>query len=580
MSQSVFYWKGKEIREQIDIVSNKSAPNLVLENATYLNSFLKSWETANIWIHKGRIIYVGPDMPPPAESTEVTDCRGRYLVPGYIEPHAHPFQLYNPQSLAEYVSQYGTTTLINDNLFLLLYCDKKKALTLLDAFQSSPLHMFWWARLDLQTEIPREDLLLTLDYMKAWIQHDSVIQAGELTGWPKLLDGDDLLLQWICETKQQRKRIEGHFPGASPRTLTKMKLFGADCDHEAMTGEEVRERLAQGYHVSLRHSSIRPDLPKLLDEMKNCGIHHYEQIMFTTDGSTPLFYEDGMTNKMISIALEKGIDPITAYHMASFHIARYYGIDHMLGAIAPGRSANINILESPEIPLPLSVLSKGQWMKKAGKKQESTSAIRWSDHSLGKMELNWELRGDDLQFSMPLGLKMRNSVIMEPYSVTIDSSLEELSEEHDESFLSLLDRKGEWRVNTVLKGFASSISGFASSYSTTGDILLIGKKKSDMLLAFQRMKELGGGIVLVEDGATIFELALVINGGASDENLPALISKTKELGTLLRERGYRFEDPVYTLLFLSSTHLPYLRITPRGIYDVMKKTILFPSIMR
>ena len=43
-----------------------------------------------------------------------------------------------------------------------------------------------------------------------------------------------------------------------------MKLLGADGDHEAMTVEEVERRIMQGYAVTLRHSSIRPDLPHLL----------------------------------------------------------------------------------------------------------------------------------------------------------------------------------------------------------------------------------------------------------------------------------------------------------------------------
>ena len=81
-----------------------------------------------------------------------------------------------------------------------------------------------------------------------------------------------MMLHWIQEAKRMRKKIEGHFPGASEKTLAKMMLFGADCDHEAMTGEEVYESLMQGYMVSLRHSSIRPDLPKLLDEIHELGI--------------------------------------------------------------------------------------------------------------------------------------------------------------------------------------------------------------------------------------------------------------------------------------------------------------------
>ncbi|MCB6745812.1 adenine deaminase C-terminal domain-containing protein [Anaerostipes hadrus] len=54
----------------------------------------------------------------------------------------------------------------------------------------------------------------------------------------------------------------------------------------------------------------------------------------------------------------------------------------------------------------------------------------------------------------------------------------------------------------------------------------------------------------------------------------------KKFAGILRDRGYAYDDPMYSLLFLCATHLPYIRITSKGMYDVMKKTILFPTIMR
>lgn len=48
----------------------------------------------------------------------------------------------------------------------------------------------------------------------------------------------------------------------------------------------------------------------------------------------------------------------------------------------------------------------------------------------------------------------------------------------------MIARDGTWRVNTVVKGFAKEIGGLASSYSGTGDIILVGKRKEDMLTAF------------------------------------------------------------------------------------------------
>ncbi|MFY4776982.1 adenine deaminase C-terminal domain-containing protein [Metabacillus sp. RGM 3146] len=580
MSEEKFYWKSSKIREQIDIASQKAAPTILLKNGTCLNPYLNQWLTANIWIYEDRIVYVGDELPDHTEGTEIVDCKGQWIVPGYIEPHAHPFQLYNPHSLAKYTGEFGTTTLINDNMNLILNCDKKKALTFMKRFKNLPVHTYWWARLDLQTEIQDEDKLMAPDQMKNWIENDCVVQGGEMTGWPRLLAGDDLMLHYIQEIKRQRKRMEGHFPGASESTLTKMKLFGADADHEAMTGEEVLNRLKLGYHVALRHSSIRPDLPVLLEDMKKLNITHFDHLFFTTDGSPPAYYEEGMTNVLIKIALEHGISPMDAYKMASFNIANYYSIDHLLGSLTPGRFATLNILSNPEEPLPVSVLSKGEWLKKGGGAVNAMPKVKWEELGFSPLQLDWELTADDLQFSMPMGLKMKNAVIMEPYTVTIDSSFDELPMESDESFLALIDKKGKWRINTVLRGFAKNIHGFASSYSTSGDIILIGKNKKAMLAAFKRMNEIGGGIVLTAGKEVLHEIPLHLNGGASALDMPILIEQVRKLDYLLRERGYRFDDPIYSLFFLSSTHLPYIRITPRGIYDVKKKTILFPSIMR
>ncbi|HZG59723.1 MAG TPA: adenine deaminase C-terminal domain-containing protein [Anoxybacillus sp.] len=580
MLEQRYRWKTNQLREHLSIIDGKKSPTKLLINATYLNPYLRQWMKANIWIYEDRIIYVGEKMPDFVEGCEIIDCSGYFLVPGYIEPHVHPFQLYNPHSFAEYASQSGTTTLINDNLSLVLQLPKKKAFSFLRAINDIPATMFWWCRFDSQTELENEEEIFSNANIQEWLEQDVVLQGGELTGWPKLLDGDDLMLHWIQEAKRLKKQIEGHFPGASEKTLAKMMLLGADCDHESMTGEDVYKRLLHGYTVSLRYSSIRPDLPKLLDEMKQLGIERYDRCIFTTDGSTPAFYEAGIIDEMIRIAIEKDVPLIDAYNMATINVACYYRIDHLHGSIATGRVANINFLKEKDNPTPVSVLAKGRWVKRDGIPTNEFGSFDWEAHDFRPLDLSWELSMDDLQFSMPLGMYMENAVIMKPYSITIDTSRDELSFDNDESFLMLVDRNGKWRVNTILKGFATGVHGLVSSYSSTGDIILIGKRKADMYKAFQRVKEIGGGIVLVENGEVIHEIPLSLNGMMSTKKIEVLIEEEKRLTTLLRERGYQFVDPIYSLLFLLSTHLPYIRITPLGIYDVMHKMILFPSIMR
>ncbi|KGP71320.1 adenine deaminase C-terminal domain-containing protein [Pontibacillus yanchengensis] len=579
MNEHRYRWRNRQLREHVAVVDGHVLPTIVLTNATYLNVYMKRWMQAHIWIYEDRIVYVGDKLPEQNDTTEFVDCSDQYLVPGYIEPHVHPFQLYNPHRLAQYASQTGTTTLINDNLVLLFLLETKKAFSLLEDLNELPVSLYWWSRFDSQSALQDEDTFIKEEQVLQWLDHDAVLQGGELTSWPSVLKDDDRVLHWMQETKRARKPVEGHFPGASVKTLTKMKLLGTDGDHEAMTGEEVFNRLSLGYSVALRYSSIRPDLPKIIQEMHELGIDRYDDMMMTTDGSTPSFYEQGIMDRCIEIALENGIPDVEAYSMASYNAAKYFGMEHRIGSIGPGRVAHINFLNAKDEPTPHSVIARGKWVKRDGESVDGNESFDWDEHEMGPLQFDWEMEDKDFQFSLPLGLEMVNDVILKPYPVQVELASNEVSTE-DEAFLMLVDRDGEWKVNTMLKGFTTSLGGLVSSYSNTGDFVLIGKRKQDMKLAFQRMKELGGGIVLAHEGEIIYELPLPIAGMMSDEPMDRLMEQEKELKRIVAEHGFPFDDPVYTLLFLSSTHLPFIRITPKGIMDVKKKEVLFPAIMR
>jgi len=580
MNNKNYRWSNKQLRTHVEVLDGGKTPQIILKNATYLNSYLHEWLVANIWIYEDRIIYVGDNFPEIISECEVIDCSGQYVVPGYIEPHVHPYQIYTPLTFAKYAGQFGTTTLISDNLTFFIELPTSAALELLNDFNNIPFSMYWWCRFDAQTELPNNvDIFNTEDVM-SWLQHESVLQGGELTAWPKLVDGDNQILSWIQETKRLHKKIEGHFPGASEHTLAKLMLLGADCDHEAMTGQEALARLKQGYYVSLRYSSIRPDLDILLKELLESGVRKFDRFFITTDGSHPYFYENGVTDELIKKAIIHGIPVIDAYHMASYNIASYYNMEHLHGSIATGRIANLNILESPNNPTPISVIAKGKWLKQDGKGQQDSSFIDWDKYHISPLNLKWTLQDEDFNFSNSTGINLLNNVIAKPYESKIDLNSDVLSSEHDECFLMMIARDGSWRINTIVKGFARNLSGFASSYSGPGDILLIGKNKKDMLLAFERMQAIGGGIVLVENNQILHEVPLPLIGRMSNLDMDLLIQTEKKMIALLKQRGYKYDDPAFTLLFFSATHLPFIRLTPSGLYDVKNKEVLVPPTKR
>ena len=98
-----------------------------------------------------------------------------------------------------------------------------------------------------------------------------------------------------------------------------------------------------------------------------------------------------------------------------------------------------------------------------------------------------------------------------------------------------------------------------------------------MALAANHILEHRGGICVVNRGKMIYHLSLPLLGTMSLLEMDALIEETKKLNVLLRNFGFLHEDPIYSLLFLSASHLPYVRLTSRGLVDIKTNEVLIPS---
>ncbi|WKB36352.1 hypothetical protein QS257_04220 [Terrilactibacillus sp. S3-3] len=80
----------------------------------------------------------------------------------------------------------------------------------------------------------------------------------------------------------------------------------------------------------------------------------------------------------------------------------------------------------------------------------------------------------DLAAKTSLGLDMVDAVISRPMEITASSEDGVLPE--NTLYLSLVSKTGQWIVNSYIRGFAD-LSGFAGSYSCTGDLILSKKIK-------------------------------------------------------------------------------------------------------
>ena len=53
---------------------------------------------------------------------------------------------------------------------------------------------------------------------------------------------------------------------------------------------------------------------------------------------------EGHVDRIVREAIRLGVDPLTAVQMATLNTAERFGVDHQVGSLAPGRSADFIIV--------------------------------------------------------------------------------------------------------------------------------------------------------------------------------------------------------------------------------------------
>ena len=151
---------------------------VTLVGGTVADVYTGTWIEANVVIEGERIVYVGPD----ARGEEI-DVSGKVLVPGYIEPHTHPWCLYSPASLLEVAVPDGTTTLVYDNLFFYLSHGVDGLRSIVDQMNAAPAHVKWVARISPQSAYPDEAERFAIERIAPLFSWPEVVASGEITNW-------------------------------------------------------------------------------------------------------------------------------------------------------------------------------------------------------------------------------------------------------------------------------------------------------------------------------------------------------------------------------------------------------------
>ena len=120
-----------------------------------------------------------------------------------------------------------------------------------------------------------------------------------------------------------------------------------------------------------------------------------------------------------------------------------------------------------------------------------------------------------------------------------------------------------------VQGFGLQTGAFGSTFSHDAhNIVVVGVDDGDMVRVVQRLSELGGGIVVVENRGVRAELPLPVAGILSDAPVEEVVRESEACLRAVEQLGCTFESPFQMLAFLALSVIPKLKLTDRGLVDV------------
>jgi adenine deaminase len=562
--------------ERLIAVAKGEVPaDLLLTNARIVNTFTAEIEKGNVAICQGRIAGIGDYR----QAKQTIDLEGKFLAPGLINGHIHiESSMLHIAEYAKAVVPRGTSTIVTDLHEIANVAGLRGIRYLMDCARGLPLDCYFMAPSCVPaTHLETAGAELGAKELQIALRWKSVIGLGELMNFPGVLMRDPEVLKKVELSKG--KVIDGHAPGVSGKDLNAYLTAGASSDHESTAIKEGREKLRRGMYLMIREGSSEKNLDELLPLVTD---KTYKRCLFVTDDRTCAdLLSEGDIDAVVRKAIAKGLDPIRAFQMATINTAEHFKL-RQVGAVAPGYAANLIVIDDlPKLSVDM-VFHKGKLVAQNSKLLPSIS--QHSDpeiaHSVNIKPFGIEaLKIPASKKSLPIietvpGQIITKSIKAEP---KVKDGFVVPDTERDILKLVVVERhKATGNIGLgLVKGFGLKKGALGSSIAhDSHNIVVVGTNDQDIFAAVKEIERLQGGLVAVAGGKIQCSLALPIAGLLSKEPLEAVVAKLEKLQKIALDLGCVLPSPFATLSFLALPVIPELRLTDKGLVDVVAFKLL------
>ncbi|PZU10219.1 adenine deaminase [Sphingomonas sp.] len=525
----------------VEVALARAPADLVIRGARVLNVFTSQWDDGqDIVISGERIAWVGKSGDWKGKTKKVFDARGLTAVPGFGESHKHiESTLLSPEYEAALVVPLGNTwTSEGSHEFSNVSGEHNVEFWETAGKHGSPLKIFT----ALGSATPPSAFEKgggSYAYQEIYDNMNkslSVQGLDEVMDWPAVSrpehPGHQRIWENIQATRNTRGVIDGHGAGLTEHgDINAFAATGLTSDHETRAPEEAWEKLQHGLFMQLKNENIERALPYF----KAKGLTDWSNIALVTDDRNVAdTLRLGTMDAHVRQAIQMGVPTIAAYQMATINPARHAHMDSQVGAIAPGRYADVVLLSSVDDVQIKHVFANGKLAATDGKYLLPIPKIDWPKWATDTINIGRKLTADDFVIRAPEGRTTVTAAIQEPRyrdpvqrtaTLPVVNGVVQRDIAHDIIKFAMIDRyTGQGKLAKVFYtglGPKTPNSAIASSVShDLHDVAVVGSSDAAMAMAANRVAELKGGIVLVRNGKIVGEIKLEVGGLMTSRPIP------------------------------------------------------------
>ena len=481
-----------------------------------------------------------------------------YIMPGFVDAHIHvESSMLAPCEYARMAMKHGTVAIVTDPHEIANVCGVEGVRYMMAESDRTPLKMcFAVPSCVPATSLCPSGAVVDSSQVAELLKDPHVYALAEMMDYVGVINHDAECAAKLAAARQAGKPVDGHIPCITGDDLRHYVEEGISTDHEVNSLAEAEEKLSLGMKILLRRGSAARNL-KVLHPLI---AQHADKLMFCTDDQKAFDLQNGHINKMVASEVQLGYDLFDLLRIASVNPVRHYHLP--VGLLQPGDPADFILCKSLTTFDVADTYIDG----------EPTSGIDYQ----------------------PVERIINNFKVQPITTSQIAYDLSQCEELHvikvkDGELITphLVLKRGEWdniQKIVVVNRYQENPSigvGFLSNFNITNGAVaqsiahdshhIIATGSSDELIvkAVNRLIELQGGIVVVDEHSET-TLPLPIGGLMSNEPAETVAAKQIALIQHLRKLDCVRFSPLIALAFLELVVIPELKITDKGLFDVVK----------